>query len=75
MTVKTLSFKDENSIQTILGMAWDVNSDCFNKFIYKRDDAVQKVGTRRSIRSVYSSIFDPLGLHSGAKCKKINHKS
>ena len=39
----------------------DVDSDCF-KFVYIGNDSIQKVGTRRSILSVYSSIFDPLGL-------------
>ena len=61
MTVKTLNFKDEIFIQTILGMIWDVDSDCF-KFVYKNNDNIQKDGTRRNILSVYSSIFDPLGL-------------
>ena len=60
MNVKTLNFKDEIFIQGILGMVWDVDSDCF-KFVYRGNDDLKKANTRRGTLSVYSSIFDPLG--------------
>ena len=58
--VKALNYKDENSLQSILGMEWESKTDCFIFKCSFADEVFEKI-TCHKVLSIYSMIFDPLG--------------
>ena len=53
----------KNSTRKVLGITWDIKSD---EIIFDFNDLVafEKITTKRSILSISSKLFDPLGLLS-----------
>ncbi|KMQ88376.1 hypothetical protein RF55_12152, partial [Lasius niger] len=60
LDISCISFQEENSIKA-LGLSWNPIPDCFS-FQYQLDELEEP--TKRSVLSIVSRIFDPLGLIS-----------
>ena len=59
--IEILNFETGKIMQNILGMVWNAFMDCF-KFVCGFSEEKAEKLTRRVILSMYSRIFDPLGL-------------
>lgn len=66
-TPKELALERGESIESVLGMMWMPNEDCFRYTVTLREDLrfvldESHVPTKREILKVVMSLFDPLGL-------------